>query len=249
MLHRDVHGQDGRRAPGICEACRTPGRRPAAAALRRARARSGGSEFDRAAIDGLLASEFEKQRTDLRRGNNDTESMACAAGVLAGLLSGAPAIARPISQDGEDHRSTRRGRGPTWRPLLREQLSSRWARHSMSTTSRRRRQIGARTAHAPLDGYTLMMGTTPPEHERVLYLLWATTGEGLRADHPGWHAADGDLSNPSFPANSVADWSQPPRPSDKIDMALPATAPHVFELLKDRTGAQLSGFYKGSATA
>ena len=50
-------------------------------------------------------------------------------------------------------------------------------------------------ARSPADGYTLLMGTvaTQTMNEFLYRLDRLRFGEGLRADHPGRHAADGDL--------------------------------------------------------
>jgi tripartite-type tricarboxylate transporter receptor subunit TctC len=115
--------------------------------------------------------------------------------------------------------------------------------------------IGAEAAaHAPADGYTLLMGTNATQ--TMNEFLYPSLG----------YAPDKDFTpimligrlpmvvaaNPSFAGNSVADLiaaakAQP----DKIDIALPSnTARLVFELLKEKSGAPLFGVpYKGSGTA
>jgi tripartite-type tricarboxylate transporter receptor subunit TctC len=113
---------------------------------------------------------------------------------------------------------------------------------------------GEAAAHAPADGYTLLMGTNAtqtmneflypslgfrPEEDFAPILLVARLPMVISA-------------NPRFAGNSVIDLvaAAKTRP-DKIDVALPSnTARLVFELLKERTGAALFGVpYKGSATA
>lgn len=115
--------------------------------------------------------------------------------------------------------------------------------------------IGAEmAAHAPADGYTLMMGTNATQ--TMNEFLYPSLG----------YAPDKDFApimlvgmlpmvvaaNPSFAPGSMAELvaAAKARP-DKIDMALPSTTARVvFELLKERTGAPLFGVpYKGSATA
>ncbi|MFO1080624.1 MAG: tripartite tricarboxylate transporter substrate binding protein [Reyranellaceae bacterium] len=109
-------------------------------------------------------------------------------------------------------------------------------------------------AHAPADGYTLLMGTVATQ--TMNEFLYPSLGFD-----PGKDFAPVILvgmlpmviaANPSFPANSVAELiaAAKARP-DKIDMALPSTSARlVYELLKERTGAPLFGVpYKGSASA
>ncbi len=115
--------------------------------------------------------------------------------------------------------------------------------------------IGAEAvAHAPADGYTLLMGTNATQ--TMNEFLYPSLGF-----HPDKDFAPVLLvgmlpmvisANPSFAGNSVGELiaAAKARP-DKIDMALPSTTARlVFEMLKERTGAPLFGVpYKGSATA
>jgi tripartite-type tricarboxylate transporter receptor subunit TctC len=109
-------------------------------------------------------------------------------------------------------------------------------------------------AHAPADGYTLLMGTNATQTmNEFLY-----PSLGFRPDKdfaPILLVARLPMvisANPGFSGNSVAELiaaaqAQP----DKIDVALPSnTARLVFELFKQRSGAKLFAvLYKGSASA
>jgi tripartite-type tricarboxylate transporter receptor subunit TctC len=115
--------------------------------------------------------------------------------------------------------------------------------------------IGAEAAaHAPADGYTLLMGTNATQ--TMNEFLYPSLG----------YAPDKDFApvmlvgrlpmviaaNPSFSASSVAELVAAAKAApDKINVALPSnTARLVFELLKEKSGAPLFGVpYKGSGTA
>jgi tripartite-type tricarboxylate transporter receptor subunit TctC len=115
--------------------------------------------------------------------------------------------------------------------------------------------IGAEAAaHAPADGYTLLMGTNATQ--TMNEFLYSSLG----------YAPDKDFApvmlvgrlpmviaaNPSFSANSVSELVAAAKAApDKINVAQPSnTARLVFELLKEKSGAPLFGVpYKGSGTA
>jgi tripartite-type tricarboxylate transporter receptor subunit TctC len=186
------------------------------------------------------------------------KAMACAVGLLAGLLSAAPAIAQTYPtktvriivpyQAGQGTDVAAR--------YFAEQLSK-----SLGQTFYVDNKPGAdvaagaeATAHAPPDGYTLMMGTNATQSMNEF--LYPSLGYDSAKDFAPIILV-GMLpmvisANPSFPANSVAELVAAAKAKpDKIDMALPSNSARiVFELLKDRTGAPLFGVpYKGSATA
>jgi tripartite-type tricarboxylate transporter receptor subunit TctC len=112
----------------------------------------------------------------------------------------------------------------------------------------------ADAARSPNDGYTLLMGTVATQ--TMNEFLYPSVGYDSQKDFEPI-ALVGMLpmvisANPSFPANSVAELIAAAKAKpDKIDIALPSTTARlVFELLKDKSGAQLFGVpYKGSATA
>ena len=109
-------------------------------------------------------------------------------------------------------------------------------------------------AHAPADGYTLLMGTNATQ--TMNEFLYPSTGYDAAKDFspvvlvgmlPMVIAA-----NPGFAPGTVQELvaaakAQP----DKINVALPSTSARViFEFFKERSGAPLFGVpYKGSATA
>ncbi len=109
-------------------------------------------------------------------------------------------------------------------------------------------------AHAPPDGYTLLMGTVATQ--TMNEFLYPSTGYNSEKDFAPIILV-GMLpmvlsANPDFPAGTVPELiaaakAQP----DKINIALPSTTARiVFELFKAKTGAPLFGIpYKGSATA
>lgn len=109
-------------------------------------------------------------------------------------------------------------------------------------------------AHAPADGYTLLMGTNATQ--TMNEFLYPSTGYDAEKDFepivlvgmlPMVIAA-----NPGFPPNTVQDLIAAAKlQPDKINVALPSTTARiVFEFLKQRTGAPLFGVpYKGSGTA
>jgi tripartite-type tricarboxylate transporter receptor subunit TctC len=115
--------------------------------------------------------------------------------------------------------------------------------------------IGAEAAaHAPPDGYTLLMGTNATQ--TMNEFLYPSLGFQPDKDFAPILLV-GLLpmvisANPALSANSVTELiaAAKARP-DKIDMALPSTTARlVFELLKEQSGAPLFGVpYKGSATA
>lgn len=111
------------------------------------------------------------------------------------------------------------------------------------------------TAKSAPDGYTLVMGTNAT-HSLNQYLYASTiTFDPAKDFAPVILVGMLPMvisSNPSFPANSLADViaMSKARP-DKIDIALPSTSSRVvFELLKERAKAPLFGVgYKSSASA
>ena len=115
--------------------------------------------------------------------------------------------------------------------------------------------VGAEVAaRAPADGYTLVMGTNAIQ--TMNQFLYPSIGYDPDKDFAPIMLV-GMLpmviaANPTFSANYVAELvaAAKARP-DKIDVALPSTTARlVFELLKQRTGAPLFGVpYKGSAVA
>ena len=186
------------------------------------------------------------------------KAMACAAGLLAGLLSGAPAIAQTYPtktvkivvpyQAGQGTDVAAR--------YFAEQLSKSLGQtFYVDNKPGAGGNIGAEaTAHSAPDGYTLMMGTNATQ--TMNEFLYPSTGYDSQKDFAPIILV-GMLpmvisANPSFPANSISELiSAAKAKPDKIDMALPSTTARiVFELLKERTGAPLFGVpYKGSATA
>jgi tripartite-type tricarboxylate transporter receptor subunit TctC len=186
------------------------------------------------------------------------KAMACAAGLLVGLLFGAPAIAQTYPtktvkiivpyQAGQGTDVAAR--------YFAEQLSKSLGQtFYVDNKPGAGGNIGAEaTAHSAPDGYTLMMGTNATQ--TMNEFLYASVGYDSAKDFAPIILV-GMLpmvisANPSFPANSISELiaAAKARP-DKIDMALPSTTARiVFELLKERTGAPLFGVpYKGSATA
>jgi tripartite-type tricarboxylate transporter receptor subunit TctC len=186
------------------------------------------------------------------------KAMARAAGLLAGLLIGAPAMAQTYPartvkiivpyQAGQGTDVAAR--------YFAEQLSK-----SLGQTFYVDNKPGAggnigteATAHAAPDGYTLMMGTNATQ--TMNEFLYSSVGYDSAKDFAPIILV-GMLpmvisANPSFPANTVAELIAAAKAKpDKIDIALPSTTARlVFELLKERTGAPLFGVpYKGSATA
>jgi tripartite-type tricarboxylate transporter receptor subunit TctC len=109
-------------------------------------------------------------------------------------------------------------------------------------------------AHAPADGYTLLMGTNATQ--TMNEFLYPSTGYDAEKDFAPIVLV-GMLpmvisANPSFPPNTVQDLIAAAKlQPDKINVALPSTTARiVFEFLKQRTGAPLFGVpYKGSGTA
>jgi tripartite-type tricarboxylate transporter receptor subunit TctC len=109
-------------------------------------------------------------------------------------------------------------------------------------------------AHAPADGYTLTMGTNATH--ALNEVLYASPGFNAEKDFAPIILV-GMLpmvfsTNPSVPINSMPELVAASKAKpDKIDVAMPSTSARlVFQLLKERTGAQLFGVpYKGSATA
>jgi tripartite-type tricarboxylate transporter receptor subunit TctC len=115
--------------------------------------------------------------------------------------------------------------------------------------------IGAEAAaHAPADGYTLLMGTNATQ--TMNEFLYPSLG----------YAPDKDFAPimlvgrlpmviaayPSFAPGSLGELIAAAKASpDKIDVALPSTTARVvFELFKEQSGAPLFGVpYKGSGTA
>jgi tripartite-type tricarboxylate transporter receptor subunit TctC len=186
------------------------------------------------------------------------KAMACAAGLLAGLLSGAPAIAQTYPtktvkiivpyQAGQGTDVAAR--------YFAEQLSKSLGQtFYVDNKPGAGGNIGAEaTAHSAPDGYTLMMGTNATQ--TMNEFLYPSTGYDSQKDFAPIILV-GMLpmvisANPSFPANSISELIAAAKAKpDKIDMALPSTTARiVFELLKERTGAPLFGVpYKGSATA
>ena len=186
------------------------------------------------------------------------KAMACAAGLLAGLLSGAPAIAQTYPtktvkiivpyQAGQGTDVAAR--------YFAEQLSKSLGQtFYVDNKPGAGGNIGAEaTAHSAPDGYTLMMGTNATQ--TMNEFLYPSTGYDSQKDFAPIILV-GMLpmvisANPSFPANSISELIAAAKTKpDKIDMALPSTTARiVFELLKERTGAPLFGVpYKGSATA
>jgi tripartite-type tricarboxylate transporter receptor subunit TctC len=186
------------------------------------------------------------------------KAMACAAGLLAGLLSGAPAIAQTYPtktvkiivpyQAGQGTDVAAR--------YFAEQLSKSLGQtFYVDNKPGAGGNIGAEaTAHSAPDGYTLMMGTNATQ--TMNEFLYPSTGYDSQKDFAPIILV-GMLpmvisANPSFPANSISELIAAAKAKpDKFDMALPSTTARiVFELLKERTGAPLFGVpYKGSATA
>ena len=186
------------------------------------------------------------------------KAMACAAGLLAGLLSGAPAIAQTYPtktvkiivpyQAGQGTDVAAR--------YFAEQLSKSLGQtFYVDNKPGAGGNIGAEaSAHSAPDGYTLMMGTNATQ--TMNEFLYPSTGYDSQKDFAPIILV-GMLpmvisANPSFPANSISELIAAAKAKpDKIDMALPSTTARiVFELLKERTGAPLFGVpYKGSATA
>ena len=186
------------------------------------------------------------------------KAMACAAGLLAGLLSGAPAIAQTYPtktvkiivpyQAGQGTDVAAR--------YFAEQLSKSLGQtFYVDNKPGAGGNIGAEAAaHSVPDGYTLMMGTNATQ--TMNEFLYPSTGYDSQKDFAPIILV-GMLpmvisANPSFPANSISELIAAAKAKpDKIDMALPSTTARiVFELLKERTGAPLFGVpYKGSATA
>jgi tripartite-type tricarboxylate transporter receptor subunit TctC len=109
-------------------------------------------------------------------------------------------------------------------------------------------------AHAPADGYTLLMGTNATQ--TMNEFLYPSTGYDAEKDFEPIVLV-GMLpmvisANPGFPPNTVQDLIAAAKlQPDKINVALPSTTARiVFEFLKQRTGAPLFGVpYKGSGTA
>ncbi len=183
------------------------------------------------------------------------KAMACAVGLLAGLLSGAPAIAQTYPtktvkiivpyQAGQGTDVAAR--------YFAEQLSKSLGQtFYVDNKPGAGGNIGAEaTAHAAPDGYTLMMGTNATQ--TMNEFLYPSTGYDSQKDFAPIILV-GMLpmvisANPSFPANSISELIAAAKAKpDKIDMALPSTTARiVFELLKERTGAPLFGVpYKGS---
>ena len=186
------------------------------------------------------------------------KAMACAAGLLAGLLSGAPAIAQTYPtktvkiivpyQAGQGTDVAAR--------YFAEQLSKSLGQtFYVDNKPGAGGNIGAEAAaHSAADGYTLLMGTNATQ--TMNEFLYPSTGYDSQKDFAPIILV-GMLpmvisANPSFPANSISELIAAAKAKpDKIDMALPSTTARiVFELLKERTGAPLFGVpYKGSATA
>ena len=186
------------------------------------------------------------------------KAMAYAAGLLAGLMSGAPTIAQTYPaktvkiivpyQAGQGTDVAAR--------YFAEQLSKSLGQtFYVDNKPGAGGNIGAEAAaRSAADGYTLMMGTNATQSMNEF--LYASVGYDSAKDFAPIILV-GMLpmvisANPSFPANSVAELVAAAKAKpDKVDMALPSTSARiVFELLKDRTGAPLFGVpYKGSATA
>jgi tripartite-type tricarboxylate transporter receptor subunit TctC len=186
------------------------------------------------------------------------KAMACAAGLLAGLLCSVAATSQTYPtktvkiivpyQAGQGTDVAAR--------YFAEQLSKALGQiFYVDNKPGAGGNIGTEaTARSAPDGYTLMMGTNATQ--TMNEFLYASVGYDSAKDFapiilvgmlPMVIAA-----NPSFPANSVTELIAAAKATpDKIDMALPSTSARiVFELLKDRTGAPLFGVpYKGSATA
>jgi tripartite-type tricarboxylate transporter receptor subunit TctC len=109
-------------------------------------------------------------------------------------------------------------------------------------------------AHAPADGYTLLMGTVATQ--TMNEFLYASTGYDSEKDFAPIILV-GMLpmvisANPAFPAKTIPELIAAARAQpDKINIALPSTTARiVYELFKARAGAPLFGVpYKASATA
>ncbi len=109
-------------------------------------------------------------------------------------------------------------------------------------------------AHAPADGYTLLMGTVATQ--TMNEFLYPSTGYDSEKDFAPIILV-GMLpmvisANPDFPAKTIPELIAAARAQpDRINIALPSTTARiVLELLKARTGAPLFGVpYKASATA
>ena len=186
------------------------------------------------------------------------KAMACAAGLLVGLLCSVAATAQTYPtktvkiivpyQAGQGTDVAAR--------YFAEQLSKSLGQtFYVDNKPGAGGNIGAEaTAHAAPDGYTLMMGTNATQ--TMNEFLYPSTGYDSQKDFAPIILV-GMLpmvisANPSFPANSISELiAAAEAKPDKIDMALPSTTARiVFELLKERTGAPLFGVpYKGSATA
>jgi tripartite-type tricarboxylate transporter receptor subunit TctC len=109
-------------------------------------------------------------------------------------------------------------------------------------------------AHAEADGYTLLMGTNATQTMNE-FMYQSMSFEPAKDFAPIILVGKLPMviaAVPSFAGNSVADLVAAAKATpDKVDIALPSTTARiVFELLKEKTGAQLFNVpYKGSATA
>ena len=171
--------------------------------------------------------------------------LTVAAALLAGLLGGAAGTGADLAhQAGEDHRALPGGAGHRRR---RARCSPSSSTKALGQQVYRRQQAGRRrqhrhgeaAAHAPADGYTLLMGTVATQ--TMNEFLYPSVGYDSQKDFEPIILV-GMLpmvisANPSFAANSVAELVAAAKAKpDKIDIALPSTTARlVFELLKDRS--------------
>jgi tripartite-type tricarboxylate transporter receptor subunit TctC len=186
------------------------------------------------------------------------KSIACIAGLIVGLLSGAAAMAQTYpTKTVRIIVPYQAGQGTdVMARYFAERLSKAlgqtfYVDNKPGAGGNIGTEAGARSSP---DGYTLTMGTNAT-HTMNEY-LYASVGYDAEKDFAPIILV-GMLpmvisANPSFPANSLTELIAAAKANpEKIDMALPSTSARiVFELLKERTGAPLFGVpYKGSATA
>jgi tripartite-type tricarboxylate transporter receptor subunit TctC len=186
------------------------------------------------------------------------KSIACIAGLIVGLLSGAAAMAQTYpTKTVRIIVPYQAGQGTdVMARYFAEQLSKAlgqtfYVDNKPGAGGNIGTEAGARSSP---DGYTLTMGTNAT-HTMNEY-LYTSVGYDAEKDFAPIILV-GMLpmvisANPSFPANSLTELIAAAKAMpDKVDIALPSTSARiVFELLKERTGAPLFGVpYKGSATA
>src|SRR5712672_830404 len=175
------------------------------------------------------------------------KAMACAAGLLAGLLCSVAATAQTYPtktvkiivpyQAGQGTDVAAR--------YFAEQLSKALGQvFYVDNKPGAGGNIGTEaTARSAPDGYTLMMGTNATQ--TMNEFLYPSTGYDSQKDFAPIILV-GMLpmvisANPSFPANSIGELIAAAKAKpDKIDMALPSTTARiVFELLTEVTGGQV----------